>query len=211
MKFIIFLITILFSTIAMSQTSVKTHVENNQINKKFLFSWRASFSGLNSGSNQGVDIWGIEGYSRFALNNNHGFNFSMTKFITSDKGYIVENGAVGTRLSLGYSFALTGSLIDQTNITKINRFYFKKNKFKVKEKIITESVPFNGWRVDLNVGHMNFNSYNRNLYSFSGSTYYEHKLNSAKMQYGIKYDKASSTNGIDINFIQFFIGIGFTP
>ena len=179
MKILKMLLIFLFSfnfSYAGEQNLVKKKISKNEIHKDFLFSWRFIYSGLNEGANDGLDIWGLEGYSRFAITEDHGLNFSMAKFVTFDDEYNVGNGAVGTRVSLGYSYAITGSLSDRTYYTKIEKLYIKKNKFKIKERLIKRRNKFDGFKIDLNLGHMNFNSYDDNLYSFSSSLYYEHRF-----------------------------------
>lgn len=214
MKLLVFSILInIFSMYSYADEKVqrtKKQIQHLRLEEKFLFSWRLSYSGIDSGDGQGVNVFGLEAYSRYALNKNHGFNFGLTKLVTFEEDYIVENGAIGTRVSAGYSFALTGSLVDRTDIYKINRFYYKGNTFKIKNKTVTKERDFDGFRVDLSVAHMNFNSYQDNLFSISPSIYYEQKINRLKLQYGVRYDHAVSSS-VDVNFMQVFVGVGFTP
>ena len=215
------IVTLFFCLIFISPTIASEYnsdfherkIKKTVIDRDFFFSWRLVYSHLSAGENDGLDILGLEGYSRYAFADRHGVNFSMAKFITTEEDTVVENGAIGTRLSVGYTFALTGSLTDKTSIYTVTDFSAKNRKYKIKERTYYKKNDFDGWRVELNIGHMNFNVYDDNLYSFSPSVYYEHRVSKVKLQYGIKYDRAQveDNDNVDVDFVQGFIGLGFTP
>lgn len=179
--------------------------------RNLLLSWKPSFSTLNDGYSKDIDLIGIEGYTRYALNPDFGLNFSLTKFLTTTSNYSNSN-SVGTRISLGSTFSLSGSLINKTNYFKKELRYQKENKYTRKVRVYKQKKPTDGWKVDLTVSHMDFNIYNKGIVAFGSSLYYEHILDKLNLQYGIRYDKSfSSDKNIDVNFVQGFIGIGFMP
>lgn len=177
----------------------------------YLLNWKAIYSGLNDGQNEGLDVFGLESYGRYAFDEKVGLNFSMTKFVTSNSGYIVENGAVGTRVSLGFSYALTGSLLQRTDYFKKTSHSFKEKKHTKVETLYKRHNKFNGWKMDLSLSTMNLNAYDKNILLIGPSVYYEHKFKKVVLQYGMRHDFHLSDRNVDINFTQGFIAIGFMP
>jgi hypothetical protein len=149
---------------------------------------------------------------RYAFSDNIGFKAGIGKWLGGQELVANYSGNLAYHLDAGFIFAVSGSLIDSTKIE--TNLISEKKEFADKYKVITKLQKktsknnFNGFRVSIHGSEYSFSMLDKPIYGVGGSVFYEQRMCSNYLQYGIKGDVINK-EFIHVSLIQAFVGIGF--